>query len=137
MWVILAAAVRPSLKFAVLVALATALGPLAALAQDDGGPSEIDASLPDIDVVDASVTDASVGEGGADTSQEKDDSVGRVTLVCHNSGDCNRGFACQAGRCTYIGYRRASNGGCILGVDAALFAVGFVLVVRRTQKRKR
>lgn len=125
------------MKFAVLLALAAAMCPLTARAQSDGGPVEVDASLPDIEVVDASVTDASVGEGGADTSQEKDDSVGRVTLVCHNSGDCNRGFSCNAGRCTYIGYRRADNGGCILGIDAALFAVGFALVVRRNGKRPR
>jgi hypothetical protein len=125
------------MKFAGLLALTVALCPLAARAQSDGGPPEVDASLPDLEGVDASVTDASVGEGGADTSQEKDDSVGRVTLVCKNSGDCNRGFACKAGRCTYIGYRRADNGGCILGIDAALFAVGFALVVRRNAKRPR
>lgn len=59
---------------------------------------------------DASIPDASVDQGGAETSQEMDD--GRSNTVCAASRDCERGFSCNAGRCRYVGYRVASQPGC-------------------------
>ena len=50
---------------------------------------------------DASIPDASVGVGGAETSQEMDD--GRTNGVCAQNRDCERGFTCRGGRCAYVG----------------------------------
>lgn len=72
-------------------------------------PSEFDASIPD----------ASVGVGGAETSQEMDD--GRSNTVCAQNRDCERGFSCRGGRCAYIGYRLATQQGCGGAAAAATF----------------
>lgn len=85
------------------------------------------------------VPDASVGQGGSDQSQQEgDDNTGQVVTACHESRDCNKGFACNNTRCVYIGFREAS-GGCLLGVDAGAGAVLGVLLVgaRRFVRRAR
>jgi uncharacterized protein (TIGR03382 family) len=76
-----------------------------ALAQDSG--PDFDAALPD----------ASVGLGGADMSQEGQD--GMSNTVCALTRDCERGFTCSNGRCSYVGYRVASCQGCGGGATAA------------------
>ncbi len=69
-------------------------------------PSEFDASIPD----------ASMGNGGAETSQEMEE---HPNTVCMQSHDCERGFACTNGRCSYAGYRMATQPGC-LGATATM-----------------
>lgn len=82
------------------------------------------------------IPDGSVGEGGADRdSQEQEDGTGRVAEVCVNGAECSQGFACVQGRCKYVGTRDAE-GGCLLGVQAALFLGGFGLMVRRSRRRR-
>lgn len=66
---------------------------------------------------DASIPDASVGQMGAETSQEMED--GKINTVCAASRDCERGFSCAQGRCKYVGYRIATQPGCT-GASALL-----------------
>lgn len=104
--------------FVVLLALSPAL----ALAQDAGGEFLLDASVPD----------ASVGEGGADRDQqEAEDQTGRVPTVCRESDDCAAGFSCQGTRCVYTGVRRATGGGCLGAAPAVIILFGAGLAVRR------
>jgi hypothetical protein len=113
-------------KTLLVVTVALVFTPCAAWALDDAGS----------DVLDASVVDGSVGQGGADqNTQENQDSTGTVQTVCNNTGDCDRGFECQANRCTYTGYKKAGSG-CALGADAALLTVGLGLAFRRRAARK-
>ncbi len=70
-------------------------------------PSEFDASIPD----------ASTGAGGAEKSQEMDD--GHSNSVCAATRDCERGFTCTNNKCSYVGYRVATQPGC-LGASAML-----------------
>lgn len=96
--------------------------PLAAIAQVDP-----DASLPD----------ASVGQGGADQSgQEGDDSTGRVATDCRSDLDCDKGFACQDSRCVYVGTRKAGGCGGGTGVVAALGASAFLAAFAPRRKLK-
>ncbi len=67
--------------------------------------------------IDASIPDASMGTGGAETSQEMED--GQTNGVCAQSRDCERGFTCNKSKCTYVGYRMATQPGC-LGASATL-----------------
>jgi hypothetical protein len=95
--------------------LAILLTGLTALAQDDG---------PDFD---ASIPDASVGIGGADQdNQEKND--GTSNTVCAATRDCERGFTCKGGHCSYAGIREATCGGC--GGGAAVILFPFLLMFR-------
>ena len=91
---------------------------LDALAQTP--PSEFDASLPD----------ASTGTGGAETSQEMDD--GRSNTVCAQSRDCERGFTCNNSRCSYVGYRMATQPGCFGGTAVLILPV---LMIWRWRRR--
>jgi hypothetical protein len=70
-------------------------------------PSEFDASIPD----------ASTGSGSAEKSQEMDE--GRANTVCAQSRDCERGFSCTNSRCSYVGFRMATQPGCF-GASAVL-----------------
>jgi uncharacterized protein (TIGR03382 family) len=90
----------------------------AGLAQDDG--PDFDASLPD----------ASVGIGGADqNNQEMGD--GTSNTVCASTRDCERGFACNKGKCTYAGYRVATCQGCSNGAMAAMLPLALLWRSRR------
>ena len=108
-----------------IVLLAGLLIGWAAFAQDGGGGSEFDASIPD----------ASVGVGGADNNnQEKGD--GTENTSCSNSSDCERGFSCNNNRCHYSGTQVASCQGCGGGAMAALLVpIGLVLRLRRRSQR--
>ena len=86
-------------------------------------PAEFDASIPD----------ASVGSGGAETSQEKDE--GRANGVCAQSRDCERGFTCTNARCSYVGYRAASQPGCLGGTAALMFPVMLAWRWRRREQK--
>lgn len=81
---------------------------------------------------DASIPDASVAQMGAETSQEMED--GQTNTVCAASRDCERGFACNAGRCRYVGYRIASQPGC-LGASAFI-AMPMMLFWRWRRRRE-
>ena len=87
--------------------MAMLLGGLNALAQ--APPSEFDASIPD----------ASVGIGGAEMSQEMED--GKSNTVCSQARDCEHGFTCNKGKCTYVGYRMASQPSCLGASAIAVF----------------
>ena len=83
----------------------------AALAQDDGP-----------DFADAHIPDASVGIGGAeDNNQEMDEGMSNTS--CAATRDCERGFTCKSGRCSYAGFREATCGGCGGGLAVIWFPV--------------
>ena len=82
---------------------------------------------------DASIPDASIGVGGAETSQEMDD--GRSNTVCSQSRDCERGFTCSNARCTYLGYRKATQPGCLGGTAALILPLMIVWRWRRREKK--
>ena len=97
-----------------------------ALAQDagaDGGIEDLDASLPD----------ASVGGGSADnTNPEQGD--GQPVVFCKLNRDCDRGFNCVDGKCTWSGYKDATNGGCSGAPELAGLSLG-ALALRLRRKR--
>lgn len=80
---------------------------------------------------DASIPDASIGVGGAETSQEMDD--GRSNTVCAQSRDCERGFTCNSNKCTYVGYRMATQPGCL---GATAFMVFPLMLFWRWKRRE-
>jgi len=104
----------------------------------DGGTADPDASVPDASVgpgtveeFDGSLPDASVGQGGADRDSP-DEGDGRLVVLCRQSRDCDQGFACASGRCTWVGYRQAQGPGCLGSVASlGLLALGAVVVRRR------
>lgn len=110
-------------KLAILAAAMGIAGPV--WAQADAATERFDASLPD----------ASAGEGGADRDNpEGEDAVGRTPTVCRESPECERGFTCEAGRCVYVGFRRADRGGCALGAPAAMLVAGALLARARARR---
>ncbi|MEW5743198.1 MAG: hypothetical protein AB1938_30060 [Myxococcota bacterium] len=99
---------RPALTLGVLL---LALCPGLALAQD----------LPD-----ASLPDASVGQGGAEHGSEENDPGG----PCLDSRDCEGGFTCANGRCVPGGVRKTGCGG-TAALATVLVAAGLVVSRRR------
>ena len=103
--------------------------PALSLAQDAGDDGGVVFIVPD-----ASVPDASVGEGGADREQQEgEDSVGRVPTTCRDNDDCSQGFDCHETRCVYTGIRRAPTGGCLGSSPALLLVLGLAAAVKRRQ----
>jgi len=89
----------------------------AALAQDD---------TPDA----AGFPDHSVGQGGADqTSPETEDS----TTTCTWDADCEHGFSCRNGKCSYNRVRDATFEGCS-AAPGGLAAAAALLLRRRTRQ---
>lgn len=76
---------------------------------------------------DAGLPDASVGEAGAERASEEQEQG--ADAPCVSAADCDRGFACVEGRCTWQRARDATFLGCGSGGLAAA-AVG-LLAVRR------
>lgn len=71
---------------------------------------------------DASLPDASVGQGGADQTSEEAD---QNDLPCLTSSDCDGPFTCTDGRCVPAPIRHASCGagaGALAGVAALVRA---------------
>jgi hypothetical protein len=68
---------------------------------------------------DASVPDASAGQGGVDQTSEENDPN---TQPCLASSECEHGFTCSAGRCVPSPVKNASCGGAPLGM--VMLAVG-------------
>lgn len=86
----------------------------------------------DVVLPDASVPDASIGEGGADRDQqEAEDKTGRVPTSCRDNDDCAQGFSCSQTRCVYTGVRRATGGGCLGAAPALLLTVAIASIARR------
>jgi len=78
------------------------------------------------DLPDASLPDASVGQGGADQSSEENDVGG----PCLSTADCEGRFVCQGGRCVPSDVKKAGCGS--TAVTATLLAgVGLLLSRRR------
>jgi hypothetical protein len=98
-----------------------------AIAQDAGDDAGLDS-------LDASLPDASVGGSSADNGSE-DQGDGQPVVNCNFTSDCDRGFVCQSGKCTYSGYRNATNGGCSgAPAFAGLGLGGLALRIRRKRK---
>ena len=80
---------------------------------------------------DASVPDASVGQGGVDQTSEENDPN---TLPCLSSADCEHGFTCRGRRCVPTPVKNASCGGAPL---AAVMLAGGVVLVGGLRRRRR
>lgn len=89
----------------------------------DAGPELTDASLPD----------ASMGEGNPNMSEEGED--GQLPVLCQLQRDCERGFTCIDGKCRYTGARTATCQGCGGSAMGALFVGVGVLLSRRRAAR--
>lgn len=108
-------------QLSLLLTLTMLLG-ASAWADDAGG---LDASLPD----------ASVGQGGADRDNpEGQDTTGQTATVCQNDPDCDPGFACDQGRCTYVGNRSAKSSSCLGAMPAALLVGGLAVALGRRRR---
>lgn len=79
--------------------------------------------------------DASVGMGGAEMMTQEANET-RPNGPCSLSRDCERGFACVNGRCSYVGFRQAEQG-CTAAPGVALLSLGVLLALaRRTVKKQ-
>jgi hypothetical protein len=96
-----------------------------ALAQDAGGVEDFDGGLPD----------ASVGGSSADNDTENQ-GEGRHVIDCKLTSDCDRGFACDNGKCIWVGYKDAKSGGCSTAPAFVGLGLGsLALRVRRNRRR--
>ncbi|MBL8952946.1 MAG: hypothetical protein JNK82_19370 [Myxococcaceae bacterium] len=78
--------------------------------------------------------DASAGEGGAQNmTQEGDETM--PNGPCSLNRDCERGFACVSGRCTYLGYRQATTGCSAAGASGVVIAALTALALGRRNRR--
>jgi hypothetical protein len=82
-----------------------------------------------VDLPDAGLPDASVGASGAERASEEQDTMSTASATCLSEADCDRGFACIAGKCSYRRYREATVEGC--SSADGLWAVGVLLALRR------
>ncbi len=79
------------------------------------------------DLPDAGLPDASVGGTGAErASEEEEDSLDTPCLL---ERDCDQGFACESGRCTWRRWRDATFVGC--SSAPALSGLALLLAARR------
>lgn len=82
------------------------------------------------DLPDAGLPDASVGGTGAERASEEEDTSSNASATCLSANDCDRGFACVAGKCSYQRYREATFEGCS-STTGGLALLGAVLALRR------
>ena len=61
------------------------------------------------DLPDAGLPPVAVDEEGAERASEEEDTA---AVTCLSARDCDRGFACTDGKCTYRRYRDATFEGC-------------------------
>jgi hypothetical protein len=87
-------------------------------------------ALAQADLPDAGLPDAAVGETGAERSSEEEDA--NLQTPCLSSRDCDRGWACNAGKCTWQQYREAEFEGC--GAAPGLIAVAALLMLARSRR---
>lgn len=85
------------------------------------------------DLPDAGLPDASLGETGAERSSEEEDDA--LDVPCLSDRDCDQGFTCTNGRCTWQRYREATQLGCASAPGLSLLALalaarGYFLVKR-------
>ncbi|MBM4380198.1 MAG: hypothetical protein FJ086_13030 [Deltaproteobacteria bacterium] len=102
-------------------------------AGDDAGTGA-DAWLPALPPVDGGTVD--VGGAGQDVP-ESDDATGRVPTTCRQSLECERGFSCVDGRCTWTAVRSAAGPGCLGASAAFLWTPLAALLLRRPRNRTR
>ncbi len=77
--------------------------------------------------------DASAGNGGSQMmTQEGDEEI--PNGPCTLTRDCERGFACVSGKCTYVGYRQATTGCSAAGVGG--LAIAALLLLTRLNARR-
>jgi hypothetical protein len=81
------------------------------------------------DLPDAGLPDAAVGGTGAERDSEEEDAT--ISSPCLSDLDCDRGFACSAGKCTFRRYRDATYEGCGAETATGLFLLGAVLLLIR------
>jgi len=108
------------------------------LAQGAGGDAGAQADAGDLVGTLPAADGGTVDEGGAGQDvPEADDATGRVPATCRQAIECERGFACVEGRCTWSGVRSAAGPGC-LGASAALVWTPLALLSwARVRGRKR
>lgn len=104
------------------LALLATLWCAAALAQDD---------TPDA----ASIPDASVGQGGAAIASPDMEDTSATT--CLASSECDQGFVCKDGYCTYRGYIDATYRGCSCGSPAGAWLGLLIPLLARMRGRRR
>ena len=85
------------------------------------------------DLPDAGLPDASLGGTGAERSSEEEEDA--LDTPCLSDRECDQGFACLDGRCTWQRYRDATFVGCgsapgLSLLALALAARGYFLVKR-------
>ena len=83
--------------------------------------------LAQADLPDAGLPDASVGGTGAERASEEEEDA--ISNPCLSDRDCDRGFACVNGKCTYRRFREATFEGC--GATGGLWLAGALLLGRR------
>jgi hypothetical protein len=89
-----------------------------------------------VDLPDAGLPDGSVGGSGAErASEEEEDGLDHPCVL---DRDCDRGFRCEAGRCTWQRYRDATFVGCATATTTdPTLALGLLVLVRRYFLAKR
>ena len=80
------------------------------------------------DLPDAGLPPAVVDEEGAQRASEESDTA---PVLCLTERDCDHGFACTNGQCTYRRYRDATFDGCGAETTSGLWVLGTVLLARR------
>ena len=81
------------------------------------------------DLPDAGLPDAAVGGTGADRQTEEADST--IPTPCLSARDCDRGFSCRNGACTYERYREATYDGCGAEAATGVWVWGALLLLLR------
>ncbi len=87
------------------------------------------AALAQVPEPDASLPDASVGQGGADRGSEENDPNDRPCLTAR---DCEDRFTCRNGRCVPTTIRNASCGG-TAALLVPVLGVGLLALARRRE----
>ncbi len=81
-------------------------------------------------VFDASIPDASVGQGGADQSSEENDPN---AYPCLDSTVCEKGYVCRSGTCVPPVKSGSSGSGCSTAV-MPLSLLGVLALMRRARR---
>ena len=79
------------------------------------------------DLPDAGLPPVVVDEEGAQRASEESDTS---AVTCLSANDCDRGFACTNGKCTYRRYRDATYEGCGAETTSGLWVLGALLLAR-------
>lgn len=80
------------------------------------------------DLPDAGLPSVVVDQEGAERASEEADAT---AVTCLSERDCDRGFACSNGKCTWRRYREATFEGCGAETTSGLWMLGAVLLLGR------